>query len=203
MHRPDGLDAAIEEARTHDPRVVVEAMLEGREIECGVLEGFDGGPPEASVPGEVVVGGDHEFYDFAAKYLPDEGTSLVVPAELPERVTDEVRDLACRAFEALGCEGLDDCFNPTFIALPGPEIDVRESRTAAFRRERELWQTVTFALVEPFPPPTPAAGGRWRLRPVIRQSGLRHGSIEPAAAVQFSMEFDLAFVGDGWRVVGF
>ena len=104
---------------------------------------------------------------------------------------------------ALGCEGLDDCFNPTFIALPGPEIDVRESRTAAFRRERELWQTVTFALVEQFPPPTPAAGGRWRLRPVIRQSGLRHGSIEPAAAVQFSMEFDLAFVGDGWRVVGF
>ena len=42
----------------------------GREIECGVLEGLDGGPPDASVPGEVVVGGDHEFYDFAAKYLP-------------------------------------------------------------------------------------------------------------------------------------
>ena len=49
--------------------------VEGREIECGVLEGLDGGAPEASVPGEIVVGGDHEFYDFEAKYL-DEGTDL-------------------------------------------------------------------------------------------------------------------------------
>ena len=53
VHGPDELDDAIEVARAHDPRVVVEAMLEGREIECGVLEGLDGGPPEASVPGEV------------------------------------------------------------------------------------------------------------------------------------------------------
>jgi D-alanine-D-alanine ligase len=106
VHAPDGLDAAVDEARTHDLRVVVEAAVEGREIECGVLEGLDGGVPEASVPAEVVVGGDHEFYDFAAKYLPDEGTELVVPAELPEDVAGEVRDLAVRAFEALSCEGL-------------------------------------------------------------------------------------------------
>ena len=85
MHGPDELDDAIEVARSHDPRVVVEAMLEGREIECGVLEGLDGGPPEASVPGEVVVGGDHEFYDFAAKYLPDEGTDLVDPGRPARR----------------------------------------------------------------------------------------------------------------------
>ena len=86
--------------------MVVEAALDGREIECGVLEGLDGGPPEASVPGEVVVGGDHEFYDFAAKYLPDEGTDLIVPADLPDEVAAEVQDLACQAFEALSCEGL-------------------------------------------------------------------------------------------------
>ena len=59
---------------------------QGREIECGVLEGSDGAAPEASVPGEIVVGGGHEFYDFAAKYLPDEGTDLVVPADLPDDV---------------------------------------------------------------------------------------------------------------------
>ena len=103
---PGGLDEAIEQARAHDPRVVVEAMVEGREIECGVLEGLDGRPPEASVPGEVVVGGGHDFYDFAAKYLPDEGTELVIPADLPDDVVTEVQRFACAAFDALACEGL-------------------------------------------------------------------------------------------------
>jgi D-alanine-D-alanine ligase len=106
VHAPEDLDDAIEKARTHDLRVVVEASIVGREIECGVLEGLDGGPPEASVPAEVIVGGDHEFYDFEAKYLPDQGTELVVPAELPSEVADEVREMACRAFDALSCEGL-------------------------------------------------------------------------------------------------
>jgi D-alanine-D-alanine ligase len=106
VHAPDELDDAVEVAREHDPRVVVEAMLDGREIECGVLEGLHGGPPDASLPGEVVVGGDHEFYDFAAKYLPDEGTDLVIPADLPDAVVAEVQALAKQAFEALSCEGL-------------------------------------------------------------------------------------------------
>ena len=106
VHGPDGLDAAVEQARSHDPRVVVEAAIEGREIECGVLEGLDGAVPDASLPAEVVVGGEHEFYDFEAKYLPDEGTELVVPAELPDDVVAQVRDLAVRAFTALTCEGL-------------------------------------------------------------------------------------------------
>ncbi len=70
-----------------------------------MLEGLDGAPPEASVPGEVVVGGGHEFYDFAAKYLPDEGTDLIVPADLPDDVVAEVQDLACRAFDVAGLRG--------------------------------------------------------------------------------------------------
>jgi D-alanine-D-alanine ligase len=102
---PEELDAAIEEARAHDPRVIVEAAVEGREVECGVLEGLEGGAPEASVPAEVIVRGDHEFYDFEAKYL-EEATRLDVPADLPEAVADEIRAMACRAFDALGCEGL-------------------------------------------------------------------------------------------------
>jgi D-alanine-D-alanine ligase len=106
VHGPGELDEAVEEARRHDLRVVVEAGVEGREIECGVLEGRDGAAPEASLPGEIVVGGGHEFYDFAAKYLPDEGTDLVVPADLPDDVVRQVQDLAVRAFEALSCEGL-------------------------------------------------------------------------------------------------
>ncbi len=99
------LDAAIEGARIHDLRVIVEAGIDGREIECGVLEGEDGKAPEASVPAEVTVTGDHEFYDFEAKYL-DGATVLDVPAALPAEVAAEVRSMAVAAFEALSCEGL-------------------------------------------------------------------------------------------------
>jgi D-alanine-D-alanine ligase len=101
----DNLDAAIEHARAHDPRVIVEAGVDGREIECGVLEGEAGAPPEASVAAEVTVTGNHEFYDFEAKYL-DDATVLDVPASLPGDVAEEVRRLAVAAFEALSCEGL-------------------------------------------------------------------------------------------------
>ncbi|NHC13519.1 D-alanine--D-alanine ligase family protein [Motilibacter deserti] len=101
----DALDAAVEEARRHDPRVIVEAGIVGRELECGVLEGEDGGPAEASVVAEVRVDSEHDFYDFVAKYV-DGGATLDVPADLPADVSDEVRRLAVQAFEALGCEGL-------------------------------------------------------------------------------------------------
>jgi D-alanine-D-alanine ligase len=102
----DDLDAAIEAAREHDPKVMVEAAIAGREIECGVLGGLDDGPPEASLPAEIIVGGGHQFYDFSAKYLPGEGTDLDVPARLPATVTEQVRSMAVAAFDALSCEGL-------------------------------------------------------------------------------------------------
>ncbi|MFI6849842.1 D-alanine--D-alanine ligase [Kitasatospora sp. NBC_00085] len=96
------LDAAIEEARRHDPKLIIEAGVSGREIECGVLEFEDG--PRASVPAEVLVGGDYEFYDFEAKYI--DSSEVRVPAELTEAETAEIRRQAVVAFEALGCEGL-------------------------------------------------------------------------------------------------
>ncbi|GAA2268374.1 MULTISPECIES: D-alanine--D-alanine ligase family protein [Kitasatospora] len=96
------LDAAIEEARRHDPKVIVEAGLEGREIECAVLEFEDG--PRASVPAEILVGGDYEFYDFDAKYI--DSSEVQIPAKLTEDETAEIRRQAVAAFEALGCEGL-------------------------------------------------------------------------------------------------
>jgi D-alanine-D-alanine ligase len=102
------LVAAIEVAREHDPRVVVEASVEGaREIECGVLVDVDG-EPRASVCAEIVVHGAHEFYDFEAKYL-DDAADLVVPADLPAEVSERVRALSVRAFDALQCEGLARC----------------------------------------------------------------------------------------------
>ncbi|MFL6054961.1 MAG: D-alanine--D-alanine ligase family protein [Actinoallomurus sp.] len=101
----DALEAAVEAAREHDPKVIVEAAIPGREIECGVLEGLDDGPAEASLPAEVRVGSGHDYYDFEAKYL-DDGLALDIPPRLPATVIEEVRRLAVEAFDALSCEGL-------------------------------------------------------------------------------------------------
>ncbi|MFJ4681112.1 D-alanine--D-alanine ligase family protein [Kitasatospora sp. NPDC088783] len=97
-----GLDAAIEEARRHDPKVIVEKGVEGREIECGVLEFEDG--PRASVPAEVLVDGDFEFYDFEAKYI--DSSEVRIPADLTDAERAEIRRQAVEVFEGLGCEGL-------------------------------------------------------------------------------------------------
>ena len=109
---PEGLRAAIELAREHDPKVVVEAGILGREIECGVLEGRDGAPARASELGEIHVVQGHDFYDFEAKYLAESDIELSCPAKLRDEVADEIRRIAVAAFEAAGCEGLArvDCF---------------------------------------------------------------------------------------------
>ncbi|MEU5411535.1 D-alanine--D-alanine ligase family protein [Streptomyces clavifer] len=97
-----GLDEAIEEARRHDPKFLVESLLRGREIECGVLE-FEHGP-RASVPAEIPPVTAHDFYDFEAKYI--DSAAGLVPAPLTEEQTAEVQRLAVEAFEATSCEGL-------------------------------------------------------------------------------------------------
>ncbi|MFY7067408.1 D-alanine--D-alanine ligase family protein [Nocardiopsis changdeensis] len=100
----DAVVAAVEAAREHDPKVLVEAQVVGREIECGVLEAEDGGVPDVSFPAEVHVAEGFDFYDFEAKYLSSSG--LTIPAEIPEDVTARLRGLAAEVFEAMGCEGL-------------------------------------------------------------------------------------------------
>ncbi|MFF5448413.1 D-alanine--D-alanine ligase family protein [Streptomyces sp. NPDC012888] len=97
-----GLDEAIREAQRHDPKVIVEALLRGREIEVGVLEFEDG--PRASAPAEIPPVSSHEFYDFEAKYI--DSASGIVPAPLTAEQTAEVQRLAVEAFEAASCEGL-------------------------------------------------------------------------------------------------
>ncbi|MEE1938601.1 D-alanine--D-alanine ligase family protein [Streptomyces sp. TRM 70361] len=97
-----GLDEAITEARRHDPKVIVESLLRGREIECGVLEFEDG--PRASLPAEIPPAGAHDFYDFEAKYI--DSAEGIVPAPLTGEQTGRVQALAVRAFEAVSCEGL-------------------------------------------------------------------------------------------------
>ena len=102
------LPAAIADARRHDPKVLVEKAIRGRELECGVLELPDGSV-EASTVGEIRVEGvrgrEDGFYDFATKYL-DDGAELDVPAKIDDDVATRVRELAIRAFRAIDCQGL-------------------------------------------------------------------------------------------------
>ncbi|MEU4242101.1 D-alanine--D-alanine ligase family protein [Actinoplanes sp. NPDC026619] len=97
------LDTAVATARQIDPKVLVEAAIVGREIECGVLEGEAGGAPESSLLAEIHVG-DSDWYDFETKYL--EGSRYDIPAELPPVVTAQVQEYARRTFTALDCAGL-------------------------------------------------------------------------------------------------
>ncbi|OBI88246.1 D-alanine--D-alanine ligase family protein [Mycobacterium sp. 1245805.9] len=104
----DELPAAVANARRHDPKVIVEAAINGRELECGVLEMPDG-TVQASTVGEIRVAGvrgrEDSFYDFATKYLED-AAELDVPAKVEDDIADAVRQLAIRAFKAIDCQGL-------------------------------------------------------------------------------------------------
>jgi D-alanine-D-alanine ligase len=114
------LDAAVELARRHDPRVIVEAGASGREIECSVLGNED---PETSMPGEIVAHAD--WYDFEAKY-GEGGMDLAVPAPISEIETARVRELAAAVFTLAGCSGIARC---DFFVEPGGEVLVNEINT--------------------------------------------------------------------------
>jgi D-alanine-D-alanine ligase len=122
---PDDLEEAIEAARAHDPKVLAEAAVDGIEVECAVLEGIDGGPPEASVPGQVVVDSRSEFYDFEAKYLAP-ATAMRIPAPVPLQAAAEIRRIACAAFDAISCE---DLARVDFFYTPAGKILVNEINT--------------------------------------------------------------------------
>ncbi|WP_285319883.1 D-alanine--D-alanine ligase family protein [Pseudarthrobacter sp. lyk4-40-TYG-27] len=123
----DELDAAIEEARRHDLKLVIEAGIVGREIECAVLEGRGTDAPRTSMPGEIsVAGGTHEFYDFNAKYVEDDAAALSCPADIPAEAISRVRELAALAFEAVGAEGLS---RVDFFYTPDGELIINEINT--------------------------------------------------------------------------
>ncbi|HEX3199170.1 MAG TPA: D-alanine--D-alanine ligase family protein [Propionibacteriaceae bacterium] len=104
---PALLEQAVRVAQAYDPKIIVEQGFVGaRELECGVLADLDGGPPIASVVAEIRVHNKSGFYDFDAKYLPEEQVDLDVPADVRAELASEVRQLAVQTFEAIGCEGL-------------------------------------------------------------------------------------------------
>jgi len=115
----DRLDQAVEIARRHDPKVIVEASGRGKEVECSLL-----GHSEliASVPGEIVAHAD--WYDYEAKYA-EGGMELVIPARIGEAASERVRELARRVFRLCGCSGLGRCD----FFVDGEEVLVNELNT--------------------------------------------------------------------------
>jgi D-alanine-D-alanine ligase len=120
VESPAELDAAVELALRHDPRVIVEASAEGREVECSLL-GND--LVEVSPAGEIVAHGD--WYDYETKYRAG-GMELVVPAPIPEAQAERLRELAVEAFRLGGCAGLARC---DFFVEDGGEVLVNEINT--------------------------------------------------------------------------
>ncbi|MEI4272787.1 D-alanine--D-alanine ligase family protein [Klenkia sp. LSe6-5] len=98
-------DAAVATAAAVDAKVVVEAAVPGREVECGVLAGRDGGLPETSLPAEIRLKDGVDWYDFDAKYL-DDAVDFDVPARLTPEQTAAVQEVSRRAYLALDCQGL-------------------------------------------------------------------------------------------------
>ncbi|MQA61920.1 MAG: D-alanine--D-alanine ligase [Actinophytocola sp.] len=120
------LGAAIALARETDPKVLIEAAVVGRELECGVLE-FPDGRVEASLPAEIRVLSDDEtaWYDFETKYL-GEAAELDIPAKVDDDVTERLRAMAVRAFAALDCAGLA---RVDFFVGAGGELTINEVNT--------------------------------------------------------------------------
>ena len=114
------LDAAVEQAARHDPRVIVEATARGKEVECSVLGNE---ALETSLPGEIDA--HAEWYDYEAKYS-DGGMDLIVPASIPAPVAERVRSLAAEAFEPGVCSGMARC---DFFVEPEGAVLVNELNT--------------------------------------------------------------------------
>ncbi|MBN1696601.1 MAG: D-alanine--D-alanine ligase [Spirochaetales bacterium] len=94
-------DRAVSEAFGYDKKIIIEEMIEGREIECSVLGNEN---PVASLPGEIT--SRDGFYSYRAKYIDEDGAVLGIPAELPGGVVREVQEYAVRTYRALCCEGM-------------------------------------------------------------------------------------------------
>jgi D-alanine-D-alanine ligase len=123
VHDASELEPAVELARRHCDKVLVEELLTGMEVECGVL-GNRVPPPIASVPGRIDTL-DHEWYDYASKY-DEGGMELVIPPELPQGTIELVQRRAVDAFVASECEGMA---RVDFFVREDGEVIVNELNT--------------------------------------------------------------------------
>ena len=136
------LDRAVEAASRHDPRVIVEAPAQGKEVECSLLGNAD---PAASPPGEIVTKAS-DWYDYEAKYS-EGGMELLVPAEISETATERVRELAREVFVLCGCSGLARCD----FFVDGDEVLVNELNTIPGFTETSVYGKLFEADGIPYP----------------------------------------------------
>ncbi len=139
---PQELKRAVENARRHDPKVIVEAAAAGKEVECSLLGNED---PLASVPGEIETRGS-DWYDFEAKY-GEGGMKLVVPAEISETAAARVQELARRVFELGGCSGMARCD----FFVDGEQVLVNEINTIPGFTETSVYGKLLEANGIPYP----------------------------------------------------
>jgi D-alanine-D-alanine ligase len=141
------LRESIALARQYDPKVLIEAAVAGREVEVSVLEGENGAPPDTSLPGQLLIDGGEEFWDFEAKYL-DSASGMAIPAPIPEAAIEEIRRLAGLAFDAVSCEGLA---RVDFFYTTAGEIAVNEINTIPGLSPASYFQKMWEATGLPFP----------------------------------------------------
>jgi D-alanine-D-alanine ligase len=98
---PEDFQAAVDDAFMYGDELLVEQFIKGREIECAVL-GND--PPQASLPGEIIISSKYDFYTFDAKYVDGDAVRIEVPAKLNKDIAEKVRTISVKAFAALHCQ---------------------------------------------------------------------------------------------------
>ncbi len=116
-------ERALDDAFSWDSKVVVEQMIVGREVECSILGNEF---PKASVVGEIVTQGAHDFYSYDAKYIDEKGARLNIPADLDPAIAEKVRELSIRVYQVVECAGLARV--DSFVT-PGGEVFVNEINT--------------------------------------------------------------------------
>jgi D-alanine-D-alanine ligase len=93
--------AALDDSFRYGEKIIVEQFIKGRELECAVIGNEQ---PRASLPGEIIMVKDYDFYTYAAKYLDEEAIEIKLPAEVDQRTMDEIRRISIMAYQALRCE---------------------------------------------------------------------------------------------------
>jgi len=128
--------SAVRQAFDYDRKILIEAYIDGREIECSVLGNAD---PMASVPGEVI--SSHDFYSYEAKYIDENGAELKIPADLSTEEVERIQQLAVATFKTLSCEGMA---RVDFFLASSHEIIINEINTipgfTAISMYPRLWE---------------------------------------------------------------
>ncbi len=119
----EDLNHAIEEGFAFDHVMLFEEYIEGRELECSIM---GNAAPEASLPAEIVISDNYEFYTYKAKYLDPDAVKLEVPADLTSSISDKIRALSIKAYQALHCQ---DFARVDLFLTKGGEVLINEINT--------------------------------------------------------------------------